>query len=351
MNEVGSLSLVVAWDGTQVRSLDIHSTRPLAASLLPGKSAAQVMQFVPLLFSVCGQAQAAAAGAALQAAQQEEGEDRSVLEQRIRCETAQEHLWRMLLDWPKLLGLPVQQAHFVEWYAMLRDMPTDAANRASLQSGFERDWLGMGLTDWHKLGDMENWWRTARSPAARLFAALDEQSSGMSRADGSAMLPVWRAEQAQAACGTRWGSAFSAAPDLHGVAMETGVRAYHPQFSAGRYSRVLARVLARLADTIELIGGAARPRLDVYSPAAGEGVAVVHTARGLLMHHVLLENGIVRGYEIVAPTEWNFHPAGALVREISGLHEPDEMRLRHKVNIAALSLDPCVPYEIEVRHA
>ena len=32
----------------------------------------------------------------------------------------QEHLWRVMLDWPKLLGLPQQEQRFTAWYSMLR---------------------------------------------------------------------------------------------------------------------------------------------------------------------------------------------------------------------------------------
>lgn len=351
MADAGKLTLSVVWDGHSVRSQAVRSTRPQAASLLKGKSVGQVTQLVPLLFSVCGQAQAAAARAALQAAQQGGNEDLAVQEQRIRYETVQEHLWRMLLDWPKLLGIPTQEACFVKWYAMLRDISAGMADRTSLKSEFERDWLGMSLSDWRKLGDVQVWWRSGHSPAAQLLSELAEQSSGMHGAADSAMLPLWSAAQAQTACAARWGKAFSAAPDVKGVALETGVRSYHPELSVGRYSGVLARVLARLADTVELIGDGARSRLDAYSSTAGEGVAVVHTARGMLMHHVLLENGHVREYEIVAPTEWNFHSAGAFVQEMSGLQETDAARLSHKARLAALSLDPCVPYEVEVQHA
>jgi len=97
--------------------------------------------------------------------------------------------------------------------------------------------------------------------------------------------------------------------------------------------------------------GNTAPRLDLASPAAGEGIAVVRTARGVLMHHLCLAADKVTDYVIVAPTEWNFHPAGAYTRDMLGLVERDAERLTQLAHIGALSLDPCVPYEIEVRYA
>jgi Ni,Fe-hydrogenase I large subunit len=98
-----------------------------------------------------------------------------------------------------------------------------------------------------------------------------------------------------------------------------------------------------------MAGGNAAKRLDADSPEAGEGIAVVRTARGLLMHHVRLAEEKVTEYQIVAPTEWNFHPQGAFVQDLRGLLVPDGERLKQFAHIEAMSLDPCVAYEIEIR--
>jgi Ni,Fe-hydrogenase I large subunit len=116
-------------------------------------------------------------------------------------------------------------------------------------------------------------------------------------------------------------------------------------------SKALTRLLARVLDVIEMASGSATPRLDVASPVAGEGIAVVRTARGLLMHHVRLAAEKVTDYVIVAPTEWNFHPNGAFAQDICGLKESDAKRLQKLAQIEALSLDPCVAYEVEIRNA
>jgi hypothetical protein len=323
----------------------------MAAALLKGKTPAQVLQLVPLLFSVCGHAQGAAAQAALQAAQQNSLADIATLEHKICCEVVQEHLWRMLLDWPKLLGLPQQEKHFVKWYAMLREIAAGDAGMADLRLEFERDWLGMPLSDWRVVGDVQAWWRTMESPAAQLLVKLEEQASATR--NKSKLLPVWSAAQAQAACAGRWDAAFSAAPDRQGVAAETGAWSYHADHFMLRsnYPATLMRLLARLIDTVELLNGSGMPRLDAITPAAGAGLAVVRTARGLLLHHVLMEAERVKDYVIVAPTEWNFHSGGAYAQDMIGLEEQDEARLQHKAHIAALSLDPCVAYEIGVSHA
>ncbi len=90
---------------------------------------------------------------------------------------------------------------------------------------------------------------------------------------------------------------------------------------------VAVRMAARL---VELAGLLQRARsaadqagnphwVEAFAPAPGEGIAAVQTARGLLLHRaVRAAGGVVAEYQIVAPTEWNFHPAGPLVQGLEG---------------------------------
>jgi Ni,Fe-hydrogenase I large subunit len=142
-----------------------------------------------------------------------------------------------------------------------------------------------------------------------------------------------------------------------GRAAETGAWSYFPNDPLLRDLRqqgrpkALVRLVARILDVIEMASGNAAARLDGASPAPGEGVAVVRTARGTLMHHVRIADELVADYAIVAPTEWNFHPDGAFAQDLRGLDEHDAGRLTQLAHIEALSLDPCVPFRIEVHHA
>ncbi|MDD5412922.1 MAG: Ni,Fe-hydrogenase I large subunit, partial [Methylobacter sp.] len=86
----------------------IASSRPEAvAQVLIGKTPEQVLDAVPLLFTLCGNAQAYAALQACHAAlgmAAEPGLDlaRDML---VQLETIREHAWRILLDWPVFIGL------------------------------------------------------------------------------------------------------------------------------------------------------------------------------------------------------------------------------------------------------
>jgi len=73
--------------------------------------------------------------------------------------------------------------------------------------------------------------------------------------------------------------------------------------------------------------------------ARGEGIAWCEMARGLLFHWVRLDaDGAVRDYRVLAPTEWNFHPAGALASEVARLDPADTAA----AGALAAAFDPCV---------
>ncbi|HEY8905518.1 MAG TPA: nickel-dependent hydrogenase large subunit, partial [Rhodoferax sp.] len=86
----------------------------------------------------------------------------------------------------------------------------------------------------------------------------------------------------------------------------------------------------------------------------GQAIAWCEMARGLLLHWVQLDaQGRVADYRVVAPTEWNFHPLGALAQALTALapHDaPSALAL-------AAAFDACVECKVaalaptENRHA
>ena len=122
---------------------------------------------------------------------------------------------------------------------------------------------------------------------------------------------------------------------------------------------VAVRMTARLAELALLLTRLAEPRssddaprwIDAFATAPGEGVAAVQTARGLLLHRARVDGGRVAGYQIVAPTEWNFRPDGALARGLDGMRADDEATLLRHARLVVQGLDPCVGCRIEVGHA
>jgi Ni,Fe-hydrogenase I large subunit len=159
-------------------------------------------------------------------------------------------------------------------------------------------------------------------------------------------------------------AAFTQAPTWAGQAVETGAlsRLREQRQVAGLIERdghsAATRIAARLVELAWLLDALRGPVGDTshwvraWSLGAGIGLAAVQTARGLLMHCARVGDDRVDDYRIVAPTEWNFHPDGALAHGLVGTEAEDEATLTARAGLAVLALDPCVGFAVEVtRHA
>ena len=103
------------------------------------------------------------------------------------------------------------------------------------------------------------------------------------------------------------------------------------------------RLGARLAEAVQLaIPGAPRLAAGRLALEANCGLAWVEMARGLLMHRVRIDGERVARCEVLAPTEWNFHPFGAVAQAIETLDGADDARI-----IALMTAyDPCVDFRL-----
>lgn len=282
--------------------VEVACERPKLAPLLVGRTTAEVLALVPLLFAVCGRAQGLAARLAVAAAH---GRIDAGLDPDQACarEAAREHAWRLMLDWPAELGRTPDREGFLRLLA-------------SIQRGSPAEF---SCPDW--LEDVDD----TRDQTTRL-PCLDALES----------ISVWPSID----------EAFARHPDWRGIAAETGPGpAIHGEHSSAR-----TRLSWRVRELADFLAGRAS-RLGVASAATvstHRGRALVQTARGLLMHEVRLDGDHIAEYVIVAPTDWNFCAGGPLACATSheSAHVPGVVprQIRHLV----LALDPCVPWEVHV---
>jgi Ni,Fe-hydrogenase I large subunit len=86
--------------------------------------------------------------------------------------------------------------------------------------------------------------------------------------------------------------------------------------------------------------------------APGIGLAAVECARGRLHHLVQLDRqGLVEQFAILAPTEWNFHPRGALSRALQHRALRDDDADRARVARLVAAFDPCVAFGVTIAEA
>ncbi|MBB4197175.1 HupV protein [Rhodoblastus sphagnicola] len=160
---------------------------------------------------------------------------------------------------------------------------------------------------------------------------------------------------------------FAKAPRLDGRPAETGAVAR--QAVAGhklvrallgdaRGSHVLVRVVARVLEiaAVALAAENWARALDVResfcaaSAAAvkGAGVGRIEAARGALGHWVSVERGVIRSYQIIAPTTWNFSPRdaagvpGPLEQALVGVETGAQGAKAAAIQHVVRSFDPCM---------
>lgn len=361
----GRIDIRLTCTGGAVSDVAIRSSRPqLAQKLMAGRGPDEVADLAGMIFSLCGKAQRVAAQAACEAAAglSPGREVRRQREHTVLMERAQEHAWRLLLDWPKQAG------RSPDMQALLALRQAEPARFADVLDGLlETTLLGEPPTRWadRNLAGFDAWRHQGATLVARLFADLgDGPDLGISRLPMLPALPhldpVLAADLARHALAD---AAFCSAPRWLGEPAETGALARmadHPMLDdwiTERGRGAGARLLARL---LELAGMPHRLRDDPGLSDEAEvvrswtlennvGMAGVETSRGLLLHVVRLQDGRVADYRIIAPTEWNFHPRGPLAQALSGLAAGPDLDARAR--LISQSLDPCVSYGVELSDA
>lgn len=385
----GGIVIELSRCGKPSAGANITSSRPLGMPrMFVGRAPAEVAHLVPLMFSVCGMAQGAAATSACETALNLEpcGATRVSRSLLVLAETTREHLIRALQQWPEAIGEascksalyglmrdwqrlraaadPTNEALSVLGIARLDDQATRAAI-AGIETTIESNLLGEAIAVFAARSDIQGlqaWSASLATPAQRLVHhVLSRGWAGAGAADACLLPGDAAVRLATELFGDRAG-AFVARPALDGQANETNAfsrQAASPLCSAVRErygSALLARIVAAIVEAAALPGmmrdalaGAASAASTVTSVAvAPDGaIASVEAARGRLMHAVTVAAGTISHYAILAPTEWNFHPRGAAASGLMGIAAAGH-DVRELARLFVGTLDPCVAFELRI---
>ncbi len=336
--------------------------RGQAASALPGLMAS--------LFNLCGHAHRLCSQLAIEAAAPGLLPAPPQVAQRLHTETAQEHIRRIGLDWPRLLAADVQGSWATEAQAALRACPLLASNASTDPWPATLDWLQnhllqMPATPWLRAWDacgadwLLDWshrhsgWlptllRGAR--AADTGAPLDPATALRAHADVS--------DQRTLAAALALKSGFALHPSWHGASAHTGSWTRLNGMDVEVPLSPWALLGSRIAELIRLCqpdapGQSGAGWLSFGSLRTGphQGLAWVEMARGLLVHQVEIDGSSgdarVGACRVLAPTEWNFHPQGEVAQRIAAMDtgRPDEDTER-RVRLLMAAFDPCVPFDV-----
>ncbi len=355
--------------------------RPILANgqltrLLRGQRREQVGRTLNGLFTLCAHAHRRTAELAWAAAL---GESSALTSSEppllLWLETARDHLRSIALDWPQRLPEGPVGAPAMTW---LRECPLPlASGHGSVDATVAREallklrlWLehcvvGQALRDWlpaqRHPDALASWCEAGAAqlaparclarcyplahtlrPEARCLDVLD--------ADDARQSELLR-ELAQAIAEQ---SEFAQQPTWQNQCAESGPwsRLRHRSTQSTLAQSAWTRLSARWTELLEIAAApAARqsltsaPLLASGALRLGRGAALAwcEMARGLLLHWVQLDaNGTVQDYRVLAPTEWNFHPNGALSKAVAALARDDTL----SAQVLAAAFDPCVVFTV-----
>lgn len=261
------------------------------------------------------------------------------------------------------------------------DAPTHATRWAATAATWPAHWLGIveGL-----LGDQAAPCRPLRAAASK--AGLQALADALQAQPGFALAPTEDGQPAETGCWTRFAEPGPAAAATRKPSTASSISprpATHAPLPAPM--PLWLRHAARIAEIARLVAhdGASWLAQGRFTPApnslpphaptpAGAGITLsasdfaseastarlraglgwCEMARGLLVHWVRLDaDDRIAAYRVLAPTEWNFHPAGSAAQALAACAgaDPSTGVDMAQVLAAAAAYDPCVELRLEGR--
>ncbi len=366
-----------------VEEVGIDSSRPVHASrVFHGKTVAESQKLLPMLFSVCGTAQACAGVRACEQASGVRASPRieGLRDALVNMETLREHLWRILLDWPSYTDTEADESGMAEAGAIQEaygralclegapfqlggtdcrtDVETLEGTLGRLAGLLRRMVFAMPPGEWLALRGREAlmaWAGTRQTVAARLIEQILQGGWAHAGACESRALPALPEHELHRAMRD---AEYVEQPQWHGHCCETSsltrvdsplLEALKREYGNGLLVRLVARLteIARLAGGLRLVSGVSAGEGAGGVGPVNPGIGQAAAARGQLVHRVELNGDVIGGYQILAPTEWNFHPKGVVVQALSAL-TGDSASIEKQARLLIDAIDPCVGYELNL---
>lgn len=391
----GKLVFDLYRDGSTVSSVNLSSSRPLKlVNSLNGRSAAEGIQLLGLMYRVCGVAQRYTALKAWHCAANVDTPPVLDSAQRllVNMESVREHLWQVLIVWPELMERSPHQGEAIKIVSRLipnletalfkqrNAMSTDAQLMIDersllellqqLKQIVEAQLLGMKIEAWQQIEEMPHLyaWAEQKKSVAACFIQylLENQWQDIGRDSNVSAMPPLAENVLIEKFESGECDEFVARPTWQGVSYESNVytrqadRSLIKVVSACHGSGLLTRAVARINELVELVSLIEKDATGLCSgidevatadstgKGDGQGLATVEAARGRLIHWMKLKSDRIVDYAILAPTEWNFHPQGVAVSGLIGMTADDEKIFNKQAALWINAIDPCVGYELRI---
>ncbi|WP_163576891.1 nickel-dependent hydrogenase large subunit [Halomonas faecis] len=336
--------------------------QPALGRLLMGATPESVRQRVPLLYAVCRESQRVAAELALRAAAGDVARVSAADRTAVLLECLREHLWRLVVRLPGLLARGSADGRPAIAALMALTKAPEAERRDRALAFHERLLALLGSAELATVAQASIWLDRSSAVVPTALRALREslRDAGPMHFEGVAALTT---DEALAVAEHLWErpelARWPVAADGRPRGTGPGARLHDHPVVAWLVSHRETALAHWMAAILELLDGAAYlagrhghlPQVGTgcaRPEAEGVGLGLVESPRGLLVHRVRQEAGRIVDYRLLAPTEWNFHPRGAIAGLLVGQRELAGLTWQKQSERFALALDPCVDVDIEV---
>ncbi|MCP4980263.1 MAG: hypothetical protein GY935_07180, partial [Gammaproteobacteria bacterium] len=373
----------------KVVSVEIQSSRPLQVQgILIGKSPHQVLSMIPLMYNICGIAQARTSLLAIQRCLSIELDPAMEIarDMLVLVENAREHLFRIFIDWPKLLELnrdiprPPTSIHLIREFKQALFTDSKAFELSSqlkpnsiyllelikqLELELQQKVFGISTQDWLAISDvdgLDQWMNENDGLAAGAIRAISDQGWNSQGYSDCPHLPQLDAGNLLKRLDTVDADEFIAYPDWQGSLYETTVLTRQqnhgviPELTRKFGNALATRWVARLHELASipqqlkqlLLQLEQNHQATIADTGRRPGIAQTEAARGRLIHRVKINRDRISQYQILAPTEWNFHPRGLITKSLGNISANSARQLEQLAGLIINAIDPCVGYTLRI---
>lgn len=381
MSIEGSINIDVLLNKHKTNHVRIQSSRPVyACKVFHGKHYSEALQLLPLLFNICGVAQSCAG---VRACEQAMGLSvSSAIEQQrdalVNMETLREHLWRLWLEWPLFTHSVLEQSAMAEMIKLQGEyqQALNAQNTLFMPGGSLLQPAQLPITSIVKrldnllqhrvftvsaaqwltfthLEELTDWAQAGKTTAAKLIHWLVTAGWSASGACQSVSLPELDILQLNR---LMLAEDYVQHPQWRGECCETSslTRVESPLLSSLKIhyaNGLLVRLVARLTEIAQLSEQLNPQQVikqhKIVNQTVNPGIGQTAAARGQLIHRVKIHNEKIEYYQILAPTEWNFHPEGVVLQALGTL-QGDSAMIEQQAHLLINAIDPCVAYKLQI---
>lgn len=383
MNKLaGRIEVTIGWRDGRISSVDIHNSRPaVVPRLLQGKTYTEALTLIPMLFSVCGVAQQIAATEAVESSLQTETLQTEAFQteafqtellkkepsasvsrarqQLLLAENIRELGLRMARDWldDRLMAQQLMQWFVriraeLQWSLALNAQAQDQIQEKATKQAKQNLKMTELIEDVRSILPGQDQLNECRQQLERAFGdiRLNPGVSAMPALNSKAMMQLlpeieWSLKSE---------AGFAQQPSVLGQCYETGYAISEAEDSYVEDPDAKEKARQTLPERFDRFVSALLALPDqLLQPTPmilrnNQGMVLVTAARGVLIHRVSLQDEIVTDYQLVAPTEWNFHPQGTLLSMLEGVAVEYD-RLEALVNRLIVLVDPCVDWSVGIR--